>query len=124
MVFNCSLLQPMTNLLMEVYMTEITGSFVLPASTRNFTGLTVSLNYPLQFETSSHHFAISAIAYTSRLLYTNNTVTLKEKHSLKVCPHRASALAAAAVANTKSMEASTQASSGTFEVCRLPLGVG
>ena len=36
----------------------------------------------------------------------------------KVCPHRAAA------ANTKSMEASTQASSGTFEVCRLPLGVG
>ena len=45
-------------------------------------------------------------------------------NAFKVCPHWASASAAAAAANTKSMEASTQASSGTFEVCRLPLGVG
>ena len=38
---------------------------------------------------------------------------------VRVYLHRASAEAA----NTKSMEASTQASSDTFEVCRLPLGV-
>ena len=47
----------------------------------------------------------------------------KKKHDLRVYPHRASVWAAAAAANTKSMGASTQASSGTFEVWRLPLGV-
>ena len=34
-----------------------------------------------------------------------------------------SVIAAAAAANSMSIEASTQASSGTFEVCRLPLTV-